>query len=43
MRIKYAVDDEWTTKDGELKSAVLKQYFGDGANVLDGTYGKGAV
>jgi hypothetical protein len=42
MRIKYAVDDEWTPNDGELKPAVLKQYFGDGANVLDGTYGNGA-
>jgi salicylate hydroxylase len=41
IRIKYAVDDEWTPKDGEPKSAVLKQYFGDGANVLDGTYGNG--
>jgi 2-polyprenyl-6-methoxyphenol hydroxylase-like FAD-dependent oxidoreductase len=41
IRIKYAVDDKWTPKDGQSKSAVLKQYFGDGANVLDGTYGNG--
>jgi 2-polyprenyl-6-methoxyphenol hydroxylase-like FAD-dependent oxidoreductase len=43
IRIKYAVDDEWIPRDKESsKSATLKQYFGDGANVLDGTYGNGA-
>ena len=39
IRIKYAVDDE--SKDRAAKSASLKQYFGEGANVLDGTYGNG--
>jgi len=41
IRIKYAVDDEWNPKDGEAKTASLIQYFGDGANALDGTYGAG--
>lgn len=42
IRIKYAVDDEWKPQDGEGKTAALTQYFGDGANALDGTYGNGA-
>ena len=42
LRIKYAVADEWTQDDGESKSAVLKQYFGDGGDALGGTYGNGA-
>lgn len=38
IRIKYAVDDKWSE---QANSATLKQFFGDGANALDGTYGNG--
>lgn len=39
LRIKYAVNSEW--KEDAETSVSLKQYFGDGANTLQGTYGNG--
>ena len=40
IRIKYAVKDGDSKQDQD-SSAVLSQYFGDGAYCLDGTYGAG--
>lgn len=42
IRIKYAVDDAWLEKGQSSQPAVLKQFFGDGANCLAGKYGNGA-
>ena len=42
IRIKYAVDDAWLEKGESSQPVVLKQFFGDGADCLTGTYGNGA-
>ena len=42
IRIKYAVDDVWLEKGESSQPVVLKQFFGDGADCLTGTYGNGA-
>jgi salicylate hydroxylase len=41
VRIRYAVKDG-DASEPQAKSAILSQYFGNGAYALDGTYGAGA-